>query len=157
MSENYQKQAEYVSKDFAFKRNNFASSTIIGLLVKGPRLFLPKKKSFNKMSAQYESLGYDQNNSALSDLRTTNLAYSTIWNPEVTESLRKSKKTTHEINKIRSTFLLPGTQLTQHEDYCHIPILLVKNTVNNSILSAQNGSMFDGWDLIVPRHWAMAF
>jgi hypothetical protein len=73
------------------------------------------------------------------------------------QELKKVKKKTSEINEIRSKYLLPGTRLIDQENYCHIPIVLVKNTMNSSIYSSNNGNLFDGWDLIVPQNWSMAF
>jgi hypothetical protein len=75
----------------------------------------------------------------------------------VIENLSKIKKTTNEINKIRSNYLLPGTRLTQVEDYCQVPVIIIKNKTNTSIHSSQNGDLYNGWDLIVPNGWAMSF
>ncbi len=71
--------------------------------------------------------------------------------------MNKIKKTTHEINKIRSNYLLPGTRLTEVEDYCQVPIILVKNSINSSVYSSQNGNLYNGWDVIIPNGWAMPF
>jgi hypothetical protein len=38
--------------------NEIAMNTVIGLLVKDPRLLMPKKKSFNKCQQQHGKLNY---------------------------------------------------------------------------------------------------
>jgi hypothetical protein len=71
--------------------------------------------------------------------------------------LNKNKKSTHEINKFRSEFLLPGTQLSSLENHSKIPVILIQNSLNNNINNLKNGNLFSGWDLIVPCTWGMPF
>jgi hypothetical protein len=51
-SEQYQKQGKYWTTSCINDSESVTSSTIVGLLVKDPRMFLPKKKAFNKMLSQ---------------------------------------------------------------------------------------------------------
>lgn len=87
---------------------------------------------------------------------TKNLSHSSLWNQETLAKLLKVKKSTHEINTIRSNYLLPGTQLSQIENYCQIPVMLVRNNINNYSIADKNSSNV-GWDLILPSGWAMGF
>ncbi len=89
-------------------------------------------------------------------LQTKVLSKSDIWDRDVIESLNKCKMSTHEINKLRSRHLIPGSDLSV-TDYSRIPILLVQSSLNNNMFSVRNGSLFSGWDVIVPNTWGMAF
>jgi hypothetical protein len=90
-------------------------------------------------------------------VRKSNLAHSSLWNRDYIESLNRAKKTTHEINKLRANYLMPATDLTQIESHSQIPVILVQNTIANSIFTIKHGTLHTGWDLIMPNTWAMPF
>ena len=91
-------------------------------------------------------------------IRSNNLSQSKIWNQEyIQNDLNTKKKSTHAINKIRSQFLLPGTELKNFENHSKIPAILIQNTLNNNLNAIQNGNLYSGWDLILPCSWGMAF
>jgi hypothetical protein len=126
---------------------------MIGLLVKDPRYLMPKKKSFNKIQQQNLKLNCFSSSNAIldsvkSDLIKTINSHSTIWNEQEILKLNQNRQTTQEINKLRSNFFIPGTELTNIEKMSRIPILLIQNSQNN---------MYAGWDLIVPKEWGMPF
>jgi hypothetical protein len=81
---------------------------------------------------------------------------SEIWNEEFIANLLKNKKTTFEINKERSQYLIPSTDLITPNN-SQIPILLIQNSLNNTHRSIHNGNLMTGWDLIVPASWSMPF
>ena len=91
-------------------------------------------------------------------IRRSNLSNSKIWNQEyILNELNNTKKSTHAINKLRSQFLLPGTELSSLENHSKIPILLIQNSLNNNISALKNGNLYSGWDLIMPFSWGMSF
>lgn len=137
--------------------NEVCPSTVIGLIVKDPRLVLPKKKSFNKAHDNYLSSknGLDEN--TLSDIRKLNLSHGLIWDKEYISNLNSNKKSTFEINKIRSDYLVPGTDLGKIEMHSQIPILLIQNSLINNLDDIKYGGLYSGWDLILPKSWAMDF
>lgn len=137
---------------------------MLGLLVKDPRLVLPKKKSFNKCEAQtneltcLSSLDKTTSDHLKTMLRDTVLSRSTLWDRQLIETLNKSKQTTHQINKIRSKFLIPGSDVSNAvTSFSKIPVILIQNSLNNNMASVQGGNLFTGWDIILPNSWAMPF
>lgn len=80
---------------------------------------------------------------------------STIWNENEIDILNKSKQTTQEINKLRSNFFIPGTELNSLDSFSKVPVLLIQNSSSSN--SIQNSNMYSGWDIIMPRSWAMPF
>lgn len=139
--------------------------TVFGLLVKDPRISLPKKKAFNKVHEQNEQIDvakYSTNalslkNETLSHIRKNVLSKSTIFDRNVIDELNRQKKSTFEINKIRSNYLLPSTELKTVENHSKIPVLLVQNAIHNGNHNILNGNLFTGWDIVIPNGWAMAF
>lgn len=91
-----------------------------------------------------------------SELLKSVLSHSTIWNEDEILKLNKNKQTTQDINRLRSNFVLPGTELNI-KSFSKVPILLIQNSLNSNVHSIQNGNMFSGWDIIVPRTWGTAF
>jgi len=84
-------------------------------------------------------------------------SYSSIWNENEIDELNKGKKSTQEINKLRSNYFIPGTELNTLESFSKVPILLIQNSSKNSLNTIRNGTMYSGWDIVVPRSWAMPF
>jgi ribonuclease P/MRP protein subunit POP1 len=84
-------------------------------------------------------------------------SYSTIWDENEIVELNKNKKSTQEINKIRSNYFIPGTELNTLESFSKVPILLIQNSSSNSLNSIWNRNMYSGWDIVLPRSWAMPF
>ena len=90
------------------------------------------------------------------EMRTKILSSSDIWNRDRLTELNQSKKTKHEINKLRSKFLIPGTEIDM-DNQSKVPILVIQNTIKNKMFSIQNGTLYSGWDIIVPNTWGMDF
>jgi hypothetical protein len=92
-------------------------------------------------------------------IKTDVLSKSDIWNQEYISILNRSKKSTHFINQERSNYLIPATELTNENliNNSKIPVVLVQNSKNDCLESANDGALFTGWDIIVPNSWAMAF
>ena len=92
-----------------------------------------------------------------SKLRKTCLAYSPIWNRNVITKLNENKITTHEINKLRSKYLIPGSEINLGSSESKVPILLIQTTSDTNFRDVKNGTMFTGWDIIIPNSWATSF
>ncbi len=137
------------------------SSTVIGLFVKDPRLMMPTKKAFNAANQQNDEINsqYQVVKDLKNEIRQTNLAKSKIWCEEYIKILKKSRKTTDQINNLRSNYLMPGTKLNSVENSSHIPVLLVQTNNYEKINNLGNfkSEIYFGWDLIVPGGWGMAF
>lgn len=81
-----------------------------------------------------------------------------LWEKQAIEKLNASKKTTMEINKLREEYVMPGTRLTSIENVSRVPVMLIQNS--SALLSSRRirgGSMLTGWDLVLPKSWAMPF
>ena len=158
-NENFQKQSNIWNHiKFSIKEpSEVCPSVIIGLLVKDPRLLLPKKKAFKKIfeihSKPESNLDYETRKVIISE----NLSHYLIWDKEYIEKLNLNKKTTFQINKIRSQFLIPGTNLTGIETDSQIPVLLIQNGHSGNFNKIKNGNLMSGWDIILPNTWAMDF
>lgn len=90
-------------------------STVIGLLVKDPRLTLPKKKAFKKVYELHSMPNLDLDSDTRKAITCENLSHDLIWDQGYINRLNSNKKPTFEINKIRSNYLIPGTDLTKIE------------------------------------------
>lgn len=142
--------------------SDIITSSVISLLVKDPRLSLPKRKSFNKVNEQNDEINSYSKSKYIQEIKTemrnTNLSISDIWNSNYINELNKNKKKTNQINKLRSELLIPGSELTSLENHSKIPILLIQtNKFDYTDASGFVNDMYCGWDLILPRTWAMDF
>ena len=90
-------------------------------------------------------------------LRKTCLSYSAIWNESLVNKLNENKISTHEINKLRAKYIIPGSEINLGANASKIPILIIQTTSETNFRSIKNGTMFCGWDIIIPNTWAMSF
>lgn len=90
-------------------------------------------------------------------LRKECLSYSPIWNRDLIKELNKNKVSTHEINKLRAKYLMPGSDINMGANEAKIPILIIQTTSETNFNHIKNGTMFTGWDIIIPNNWAMPF
>jgi ribonuclease P/MRP protein subunit POP1 len=95
-----------------------------------------------------------------SKLRSNTFAHSPIWNEMLIDELNRSKQSTFEINRERSKYLTPKHNFeTKSKTLVEsiVPIVLIQSTTTNTFDKIKNGALGNGWDLIVPREWGMAF
>lgn len=52
---------------------------------------------------------------------------------------------------------MPGTRLTKLENHSKVPVLLIQNASSNGARNVNGGHMLSGWDLVLPKSWAMPF
>jgi len=90
----------------------------------------------------------------------TDVAGSHIWDQAVRREVKETKMTEQELNRKRSELLVPSSQLNLNPDeISHIPVLLVQQpgwSGNNGGAGVGLG-YGNGWDVILPSGWAMAF
>jgi hypothetical protein len=85
------------------------------------------------------------------------LAYSAIWNENITKNLNEKKISTHEINKLRAKYVIPGSEINLGINESKIPIIIIQTRSETNFKNIKNGCLFTGWDIIIPNSWAMSF
>ena len=111
----------------------------------------------------------------LTNLSLPNLAYSPLWCSRVRNIVSKSKIPEHILNDVRSSVLVGTNELRLGNKSPRIPIMLVRQSYASSHvdgvlqlgekgrsyrtggLKSVTTSSVEGWDLLLPREWAMAF
>ncbi|ORX59994.1 POP1-domain-containing protein [Piromyces finnis] len=129
---------------------------ILGLTVYDPRL-----KSFRKMEKRNSEIP-EQDQQLINEICNhwpENVARSNIWNSELRESLKNNKCTEDSLNKRRSDSLVPGTPLEPLKSDSRIPILLAQRGATNYLINTdkQSQELLYGWNIYIPKSWAMAF
>lgn len=92
-----------------------------------------------------------------------NVADSYLWDSETRKSLIEKKITEYALNQRRENNLVPGTKLEPTPEDGQIPLLLFQRGapvyqqagITNCPLSSSE--LIEGWTLILPRGWGMAF
>jgi len=130
---------------------------VLGLTVHDPRLsnFRKMEKRVNDISEKDQQLIND-----ICNQWPENVAYSDIWNDKLRNYLKDNKCTEDSLNKRRSKSLVPGTPLEPLENDSKIPILLIQRGSTNymtNIDDKQSQELLYGWNLYIPKGWAMAF
>lgn len=76
---------------------------------------------------------------------------SPLWNPKIRDSISLNKSPDSEINKIRSKFSIPGSDIPLTAQESRIPCILIHQP-------GETGTRFgSGWDIILPAGWGMSF
>ncbi|OUM63682.1 hypothetical protein PIROE2DRAFT_21942, partial [Piromyces sp. E2] len=88
-----------------------------------------------------------------------NVAQSKIWDSELRDNLKKYKCSEESLNKRRSESLIPGTPLEPLENDSKIPILLAQRGATNYLINSdkQSQELLYGWNIYIPKGWAMSF
>jgi ribonuclease P/MRP protein subunit POP1 len=157
---------------------DISPSQVFGLVVCDPRLSLPKQKAFERALNENKnnwSFGVDDGKAQQHSLSTVALlsscssqdtktklrssqafSHSPLWDRAIIEDLNRTKASTYEINKERAKYLTPMADLTISRP-SKVPVVLVQTTTTSTFSRLKNGSLANGWDLIVPREWGMPF
>ena len=89
------------------------------------------------------------------------LSYSPIWDSAMRQASSDSRMPDHTLNALRSKQFSKSPELDLGGDACRVPLLLVSQSLLGSAPfsgGGKNGSGLGfGWDLILPKGWAMAF
>ncbi|KAF5382413.1 hypothetical protein D9615_002972 [Tricholomella constricta] len=120
---------------------------IVGFKVIDPRLKFPPKNA----KAKDPSSDHIRTTSILP---STHLAQSEIWDEAVRARLANPRYKKKELDERRSKLLIPGTQLKAERLDDRVPVLLIQRSLSNPDSDTQG---IDGWTLIVPAGWSMAF
>ncbi|ORY00772.1 POP1-domain-containing protein [Basidiobolus meristosporus CBS 931.73] len=128
---------------------------VLGLLVDDPRLQFPQK-----VPSRYEDTPQDK----VDDLNhilnewPDNVADSDIWNSETRRKLISEMISEEKLNQRRNDNLIPGTKLKPEIYDAKIPILLIqRNGLAFTTNSLSSPEWSNGWNLIIPSGWGMAF
>ncbi|ORY32347.1 POP1-domain-containing protein [Neocallimastix californiae] len=136
--------------------SSLPAGVVLGLTVHDPRL-----SNFKKMEKRISEISEkDQNEiNKICNKWPDNVAFSSIWDGELRKSLNNNKCTEDSLNKRRNESLIPGTPLEPLENDSKIPILLAQRGATNYIISndKQSKELLYGWNLYIPKGWAMAF
>eukprot|EP00730_Choanoeca_flexa_P017941 TRINITY_DN8695_c0_g1_i3.p1 TRINITY_DN8695_c0_g1~~TRINITY_DN8695_c0_g1_i3.p1 ORF type:complete len:682 (+),score=101.13 TRINITY_DN8695_c0_g1_i3:44-2089(+) len=133
------------------------AGAIVALKVWDPRLI-----AMDELAAcKQEELAEDTQGTVGSSRRATkalhetlerwpsDIAASSLHDPQQRQHASKSLCHTKELNKRRSNMLIPAQSLEPTEMDTQVPVLLIQQP--------SNGGFASGWDLVIPARWGMAF
>lgn len=155
---NINKEAHKTWRNLKYLRTpaTLPAGVVLGLTVHDPRLsnFRKMEKRINEISENDQQL---INN--ICNLWPENVAQSNIWDSKLRENLKNNKCSEDSLNKRRSEALVPGTPLEPLESDSKIPILLAQRGATNYMTSTnkQSQELLYGWNIYIPKGWAMAF
>ncbi|RCH82061.1 hypothetical protein CU098_000584, partial [Rhizopus stolonifer] len=140
--------------------SSLSPGSVIGLVVNDPRLRFPQKvpPRTNEISAKEQ-----QNIMHILENWPKDIADTSIWDKQTREMLFNTRIPEYALNLRRENNMIPGTKLEPTAEDSKIPILLIQrgepafntpNVVQNSLASNE---YIQGWTLILPRGFGMAF
>ncbi|KAK9709281.1 Ribonucleases P/MRP protein subunit pop1 [Basidiobolus ranarum] len=146
----------------AWKKMSYLRSTsslppgiVLGLVVDDPRLKFPQKVNSRSGDILPEA---DSNLNQLLSEWPDNVAASDIWSAEIRKKLISEMASEAQLNERRNNNLIPGTKLKAQSSDAKIPILLIqRNGLTSSADSLSSPEWSNGWNLIIPSGWGMAF
>lgn len=117
----------------------FPNKVVLGLTVKDFHLSIPDKKLI------FTSLddGIPTNSCHVPGIVTPKLSHCHIWNKTIREQVKQAQTAEHKVNEMKSD-KLSGVSEGLEKLECHIPLLLLHQTVNGVGV---------GWDILVPAGW----
>jgi ribonuclease P/MRP protein subunit POP1 len=139
---------------------SLSPGSVLGLTVNDPRLKFPQKVPPRKNEIPIEEQKKIQK---ILDQWPNDVAESKIWDKDVRQSLFDKKISEYALNLRREQNLIPGTKLAPTDEDAQIPILLVQrggpafNKMNISQKPLASHELIEGWTLILPRGWGLAF
>ncbi|KAL1450811.1 hypothetical protein WDU94_003131 [Cyamophila willieti] len=135
--------------------SQFPPRVVLGAVVRDPRFNMPAQRTRNEMDTP-ES---DDDIINLSSLPSPSLATSPLWDPDLRDWVSTNKPSTHSINTLFSTRLVPGVpKLEELSHALPIPLLFIqqegvrRNSFGTNYKKIGFGS---GWDMIFPAGWSM--
>jgi len=151
-------EAHKIWKNLKYLRTpaSLPAGVVLGLTVHDPRL-----SNFRKMKKREDEISEEDqmliNN--ICNAWPENVSQSNIWDSELRNQLKNNKCSEDSLNKRRSESLVPGTPLEPLENDSKIPILLAQRGATNYMITndKQSQELLYGWNLYIPKGWAMAF
>lgn len=133
---------------------------VLGLTVNDPRLKFPQKVPPRTNEISIEEQKKIQK---ILDQWPNDVAESNIWDKDIRQSLFDKRISEYALNLRREQNLIPGTKLEPTAEDAQIPILLIqrggpafnKMDINQKPLASHE--LIEGWTLILPRGWGLAF
>uniref|UniRef100_A0A8D9DY82 Ribonucleases P/MRP protein subunit POP1 n=1 Tax=Cacopsylla melanoneura TaxID=428564 RepID=A0A8D9DY82_9HEMI len=136
--------------------SQFPPRIVLGAVVRDPRFNMPAQRTRNEL----DTPDSDEDLTSLSSLLPSpSLSISPVWDPDLRDWVSVNKPSTHAINTLFSTRLVPG--VPKPEELRHalpLPLLLIqqegvrRSTFGSNYKKIGFGS---GWDLIFPAGWSM--
>ncbi|KAI7904843.1 NUC188 domain-containing protein [Cokeromyces recurvatus] len=137
---------------------SMSPGTVIGLVVQDPRLKFPQKVPPRTNTISNEN---QKNIQHILDQWPSDAAETTIWNKELRQSLFDNKISDYGLNIRREKNLIPGTKLEATPEDSQIPLLLIQRGGpiynNQSPQPLSSHEFVEGWTLIIPRGFGLAF
>ena len=121
------------------------AGSVFAVTVRDPRAVLPKKRRAVKEKPRKPEV-LDK------ILFDPELCKSPIWNSTVRDEVSLNKCPDAEINRKRSSNLVPGCELPLMSDEARVPVLLIQQSGGSS-----HDGFGSGWDLLVPAGWGTSF
>ncbi|XP_028835953.1 ribonucleases P/MRP protein subunit POP1 isoform X2 [Denticeps clupeoides] len=139
-----------------YSTTEIPAGTVLGLTVDDPRLTLPSKRRRATPDLQ-QAAGVDEERLRELTLRGVpeGLCQSALWERAVRDNVTHNKISEQELNRMRSSLLVPGSRLHPTPLEGRVPILLVHQSGKR--VGHEMASWGAGWDLLLPKGWGMAF
>ncbi|XP_044269654.1 ribonucleases P/MRP protein subunit POP1 isoform X1 [Tribolium madens] len=135
-------QCEFWKKlDSVSSLHEISPHLVLPLIVKDPRLNLPKKRM--KSVLTFGKLEFD-------DI-PVNISGNPLWDKNIRKYSNENKVSDSKIVDLQSGLLVPGSDLKG--TVAHIPIILIQRPGNK----LHNVGLGSGWDVILPTAWAKPF
>uniref|UniRef100_UPI0037E952F7 ribonucleases P/MRP protein subunit POP1 n=1 Tax=Semicossyphus pulcher TaxID=241346 RepID=UPI0037E952F7 len=130
--------------------------TVLGLTVDDPRLTLPTKKVQSLPRVKHaQEVDEEKSRQLMLKGVPKHCCQSYLWERLVRDNVTENKISEQELNLMRSEVLVPGSKLTPTPLQSRVPILLVHQPGKQ--LGHDMRAWGAGWDLLLPKGWAMAF
>ncbi|XP_061093098.1 ribonucleases P/MRP protein subunit POP1 isoform X2 [Conger conger] len=132
------------------------SGSVLGLTVDDPRLTLPGKRiKVAPNLQQLEGEGADRRRALTLQGVPERCCQSALWDQAVRDNVTHNKIPEQELNRMKSSLLVPGSRLQPAPPHGRVPLLLLQQPGKQ--LGQEMGSWGAGWDLLLPKGWGMAF
>ncbi|KAG1461107.1 hypothetical protein G6F56_005800 [Rhizopus delemar] len=140
---------------------SLSPGSVLGLVVNDPRLRFPQKVP--PRTNEIPSLEQHKINSIVAADWPKDVADCDLWDAQSRKTLFEKKVSEYSLNQRRGNNLVPGSKLEPTADDSQIPILLfqrgapVYQQAGVSHLALSSSELIEGWTLVLPRGWGMAF
>ncbi|CAJ0922841.1 unnamed protein product, partial [Ranitomeya imitator] len=130
------------------------AGTVLGLTVGDPRLNLPNKRTKSIPNLKNYTDGEKVKSLAVAGV-PVECTESLIWSSDVRSHVVDNKMSEQDINRLRSSLLVPGSKLQLGNRESKIPVLLIQQP--GKVTGKDRPGWGSGWDICLPKGWGMAF
>ncbi|KAF8610299.1 POP1-domain-containing protein [Ceratobasidium sp. AG-I] len=130
---------------------SFSPGMVVGLNVHDPRLHYPPANG--KID---DDIFKSENTMIVPDPK---LAQSGLWEQDLRDKRRTPTFKKADLDRRRSTNLVPGAPLRPIEKDDRIPVILIQHTISTTHTQTNNHATqpLHGWTILLPPSWSMAF